>query len=357
MWQEAGLQQSPLPTPRTWSETPRAWLPSKGGGRKESRLSSREHFQALFKAIGLESLAPLLVVIGIVGIQPIAFRIDVQVRDFRKFRRLDQKLLFGDETGNQIDFVFVQLKLAAVELTVHRGICEEDFRGAAFDDDVEYVRALQFIERLGRQDHGGVVLAPSLESLDDIALNTGILQEDPRFIDEENFEHGGNLPVRDDRIGAVQDVEEQRFQKFRILTHALKVEGLKAGKRNRVFGVVEQESELAAASPFGEAAGEVMAQGIREHTQGAQRRIHCIQIFDLLEEVALACRVELARPGSLHQNPHEQGKEIEIFLGRRQRKRIDLEILAFQADAKVGSGEKPREAFKAPTQIEDERVR
>src|SRR6202167_3956970 len=357
MRQKTGRQPSPPPTHTTSSATARAWLPSKAGGGQESRLSSREHFQTLFKAVSLESLAPLLVVIGIVGVQPIAFRIDVQVRDFRKFRRLDQKLLFGYETGNQVDFVFVQVKLAAVELTVHRGICEEDFRRAAFDDDVEYVRALQFIERLGREDHGGVVLAPGLESLDHIPLNTGILQEDPRFIDKESFEHRANLSVRDDRTGAVQDVEEQRFQKFRILTHALKVEGLEAGKRNRVFGVVEQKSELAAASPFGEPAGQVMAQGIGEHTQGAQRRVHGIQIFDLLEEVALACRVELARLGSLHQNPHEQGKEIEIFLGRRQRKRIDLEILAFQADAKVGTGEKPREAFKAPTQIEDERVR
>src|SRR6202034_3883153 len=55
--------------------------------------------------------------------------------------------------------------------------------------------------------------------------------------------------------------------------------------------------------------------------------------------------------------PHEQRKEIQIFLGRRQRKRIDLEIFPFQARANIGSLEKPRETFKAPTQIEDERVR
>src|SRR6202167_2827 len=357
MWQQTGRQRSPRPTHTESGATARPSLPSKGDARTQSRSSSREHFQTLFKAVGLESLTPFLVVIGIVGVQPIAFRIDVQVCDFRQFRRLDQKLLFGDETGNQVDFFFVQVKLAAVELTVQRGICEEDFRGAAFDDDVENLRALQFVKGLRRKDHGGVVLAPGLQSLDDILLNTGILQEDPRFIEEENFEHGGNLPIGDERVRAVQDVEEQRFQKFRILTHALKVEGLEAGKRNGVFGVVEQESELAAASPFGEATGEVMAQGIGEHTQGAQRRVHGIQILDLLEEVALGCWLELAAPGSLHQNPHEQGKEIQIFLGRRQRKRIDLAIFPLQAHAHIGSLEKPRETFKAPTQIKNERVR
>src|SRR6202167_6808062 len=133
MRQKTGRQPSPPPTHTTSSATARAWLPSKAGGGQESRLSSREHFQTLFKAVGLESLAPLLVVIGIVGVQPITFRIDVQVCDFREFRRLDQKLLFGYESGNQIDFVFVQLKLAAPGRTVPGRQCEEDSRRAALD--------------------------------------------------------------------------------------------------------------------------------------------------------------------------------------------------------------------------------
>ena len=41
-----------------------------------------------------------------------------------------------------------------------------------------------------RQDHGGVVLAPGLEGFDDVPLNAGILEEHPRFIDEEGFENG-----------------------------------------------------------------------------------------------------------------------------------------------------------------------
>src|SRR5271163_742535 len=112
----------------------------------------------------------------------------------------------------------------------------------------------------------------------------------------------------------MQDVEEQRFQKFRVLAHALEVEALKAGERNGVLGVVEEESELAASGPFGEAARNVVAERVRQHAQSAQRRVNRIQIFDLVEEVAFGGRVELARPLPMNQHLQEESEEIEIFL-------------------------------------------
>src|ERR1700692_414320 len=118
----------------------------------------------------------------------------------------------------------------------------------------------------------------------------------------------------------MQDVEEQRFQEFRVLTHALEVEALKAGERNRVLVVVEEESELAASGPFGEAARNVVAERVRQHAQRAQRRVHRIQVFDLVEEIAFGCRVELTRPLSLDQHFQNESEEIEIFLRRWQRK-------------------------------------
>src|ERR1700685_2136013 len=114
----------------------------------------------------------------------------------------------------------------------------------------------------------------------------------------------------------MQDIEEQRFQKFWVLAHALEVEALKVGERNGVFGVVEQESELAASGPFGEAARNVVPERVRQHAQRAQRRVHRIQVFDLVEEVALGGRVELTRPLSLDQHFQEEREEIEIFLRR-----------------------------------------
>ena len=96
---------------------------------------------------------------------------------------------------------------------------------------------------------------------------------------------------------------------------------------------------------------------IRQHAQRAQRRVHRIQIFDLVIEFALGGRVEFAWPLALNQDFQEEREEIEILLGGRQRKRIDFEILGFEADADIGAAEKLREAFKAPAQVEDERVR
>ena len=76
----------------------------------------------------------------------------------------------------------------------------------------------------------------------------------------------------------------------------------------------------------------------------------------MVEEVTFGGRIELARPLPLNQNFQEEREEIEIFLRRWQRKRVDLEIPGFQADANIRSAEKLREAFKAPAQVEDERV-
>src|SRR5271170_6498362 len=148
----------------------------------------------------------------------------------------------------------------------------------------------------------------------------------------------------------MQDVEQQRLQKFRVLAHALEVEALKAGERNRVLGVVEEESELAASGPFGEAARYVVPECVRQHAQSAERRVHRIQVFDLVEQVALGGRVEFTRPWSLDQHFQEEREEIEIFLRRWQRKWIDLEVLGFQADADIRASEELREAFKAPAQ-------
>src|SRR6202167_5618611 len=155
----------------------------------------------------------------------------------------------------------------------------------------------------------------------------------------------------------MQNVEEQWLQEVRVGAHALEVEALTTRERNSVLGVVEEESELAASGPFGEAARNVVAERIRQHAQRAQGRVYRIQVFDLVEEVALGGGVELARPLALNQHFQEESEEIEVFLRRWQRKRIDLEIRGIKADANIRAAEKLCEAFKASAQVEDERVR
>src|SRR5260370_13676763 len=100
-----------------------------------------------------------------------------------------------------------------------------------------------------------------------------------------------------------------------------------------------------------------MAERVRQHAQSAERRVHRIQVFHLVEEIALGGWVELTRPLSLDQHFQEECEEIEIFLRRWQRKRVDLEIPGFKPDADIRAAEKLREAFKAPAKVEDERVR
>src|SRR5208282_6922153 len=126
---------------------------------------------------------------------PIAFGVHREIGDLRQLRGFDQELLLRDKARDQLDFVFVQVKLAAIEIAVHVRVREEDFGGATFDDYVEDVRALEFIEGLRREDHGGVVLTPGLEGFDDVPLNGRVLQKHPGFIDKEGFENGANLPV------------------------------------------------------------------------------------------------------------------------------------------------------------------
>src|ERR1700691_4627182 len=76
-----------------------------------------------------------------------------------------------------------------------------------------------------------------------------------------------------------------------------------------------------------------------------------------MEEIPLGARIELARPLALDQHFQKEGKEIEILFRRRERKRVDLEILGLKADANIRAAEELREALKASAQIEDEGMR
>ena len=58
----------------------------------------------------------------------------------------------------------------------------------------------------------------------------------------------------------------------------------------------------------------------------------------------------------MNQDFQEESEEIEIFFRRRERKRIDLEILGFEAHADIRSAEKVCETFKTPAQIENKRM-
>ena len=205
------------------------------------------------------------------------------------------------------------MELAAVQIPVHVGVGEENLRGAAFDDYVENVRAAQLVERLGREHHRRVVLAPGLERLDDISLNAWVLEKHPRLVDEERLESGSDLLVRDDRVRPMENVEKQRFENLGILAHLLEVEALEPGERDRVFGVIEEKSELAALRPLRKAFGKAVPENVRENAQRSQRRIDGIEILDLVVEVALGRRIKLQRSQSLASGPSGTAPENRDF--------------------------------------------
>src|SRR6267378_3099996 len=133
----------------------------------------------------------------------------------------------------------------------------------------------------------------------------------------------------------MKDVEEQRLQNVGVLAHRLKIEALEFRERDRVFRVVEQKPELPSTGPFRQAIRHAMTQSVREHTQRAQGRVHGIEVFDLMVEIAFRRRVEFAGRLPLYQDLQEEREEIEIFLGRRERKRVDLESVGLKADAHI----------------------
>src|ERR1700741_5286135 len=154
------------------------------------------------------------------------------------------------------------MELSPIKVPIHVGISQEDFRRAAFNDYVQHLRPAQLVERLSRKYHRGVGLPPRFERLDDVPLNTRILQKYPCLVYEKRFEYGTDLPVTNDRVRAMQDIKQKRFKKFRVLAHFLKVETLETGKGNRFFRMVEEKSELTAARPFRKPIRNAMAQSV-----------------------------------------------------------------------------------------------
>src|SRR5580700_673196 len=69
----AELQRGRPPRQTTSGAAVRTSPSMRADGRQESRLSSREDFETLLETVLLESLPSFLVVVGIVGVEPIAF--------------------------------------------------------------------------------------------------------------------------------------------------------------------------------------------------------------------------------------------------------------------------------------------
>src|SRR5580658_7962433 len=191
------------------------------------------------------------------------------------------------------------MELPPIEVPIHVGIGQEDFGRATFDNYIQHFRPAQLVEGQGRENHRGVCFSPGLERLDDVPLNAGILQKHPCLIYEKSLEYGTDLPIANDGVRAMQNVEQERFENFGVLAHFLEVEALEAREGNRVFRIVEEESELAAACPLREPVRNPMSQRVCQHSKRSELWINRIQILDLLVEIPFLAGFQVDCRGAL----------------------------------------------------------
>src|ERR1035437_4845192 len=241
-----------------------------------------------------------------------------------------------------------------VHFAVHLRVGQKDFRRATLGHNRQHPRFLKLLDGLRRQDHGGVVLAPGLLRLHHVVANRLVLDEEPRFVEQEDLEGGEFLRVGNFIRRAVQNVKQQRFQNLRRIVPAVEVEGLKARERKRVLGVVEEEAVLAAACPAMQALLQ-LANDVRKVRDGALVRLQHVHALDGIPQAALFFEVQpVPLFVACDEYTEEAEEKLQVFFRLQQRERIDGEVACLLAGIEVRAAENRCERFKAAADVEDE---
>src|SRR5208337_2586536 len=157
----------------------------------------------------------------------------------------------------------------------------------------------------------------------------------PRLVEQEDLEGSEFLRVGNFIRRAVQNVKQQRFQDLGCIVPAVDVEGLKAGERQSVFSVVEEEAVLTAACPALQAFLQ-FANDVRKVRDGALGRFQHVHALDGIPQAALFFEVQpVPLFVALNQHAEEAEEELQVFLGLRKRKRVDCEIARLLAGIQV----------------------
>ena len=123
---------------------------------------------------------------------------------------------------------------------------------------------------------------------------------------------------------------------MRILPHTLKIKALKPRETDVVLWVVKEKSELPTLFPLVESIVKITAQGVTKRAERMERSIvEFVKILNLLEEFPLLGTGNGPRGLGFNENPYEDAEEIQIALGRRQGKRVDLEVRRFKSYVEV----------------------
>src|SRR5579863_1572800 len=145
------------------------------------------------------------------------------------------------------------MKRLTIDFPVHVRVGEKDLRGATLCNYRQHSRLLKLFDGLRSKDHRRFVLAPGFLRLYHVIANRLVLDEEPRFVEQEDLEGVEVLRVSDLIRRAMQNVKQKRLKNFRRIIPAVEIERLKAFERKCVLGIVEEEAVLPTAGPTVEA--------------------------------------------------------------------------------------------------------
>src|SRR5271165_5309031 len=249
------------------------------------------------------------------------------------------------------------MKRLSVNFPVHVRVGEKDLRGATLGHYCQHPRFLKFFDGLRRQDHRRFVLAPCFLRLHHIIADRLVLDEEPRFVEQEELRGSEVLRVGNFIRCPVQDVKQQWFQDFRRIVPAVEIERLKAFERKRVLSVVKQKSVLSTAGPAVEAFFQ-LANDVAKVRDGALVRLQYVNPFNRIPEAAFLLEVELVTLlVTLNEHAEKAEEKLQVLFGLRQREGVDGEVPRFLTHIEIRALEYRRKRLEAPADIKDESQR
>src|ERR1700722_905075 len=318
-------------------------------------------FRQMAKSIrnieAVEILPLLEVVASIVGCHPVRDRIYVQVHFLGGLCLANQHLARWNKAVDKVQFGFVEMKCFPVNFPVHIRVGEKDLRGATLGHYCQHPRFLKFFDGLGRQNHRRFVLAPCFLRLHHIIADRLVLDEETRFVEQEEL-GWAELLGASDLIGCpTQNIKQPPFQDFRRIVPAVEIERLKAFERKRVLSVVKQKSVLSTAGPAVEAFFQ-LANDVAKIRDGALVRLQYVNPFNRIPEAAFLLEVQpVTLLVTLNEHAEKAEEKLQVLFGLRQREGVDREVPRFLTHIEIRALEYRRKGLEAAADIEDESQR
>src|SRR5580704_8889587 len=317
----------------------------------------REMAKPLRKIEAVEVFLFHEVVASIVGCHPVRDRIDVQMHFLRRLRLANQHLARWNKAVDKIQFGVVQMKRLTIDFPVHVRIGEEDLCRATLGYYRQHPRFLKFFDRLRRQDHRGMVLAPGLLRLHHVVANGLVLYEEPRLIEQEKLGSAEVLGVSDFIRCPVQNVKQEWFQDFRRIIPAVEIKCLKALERKRVLGVVEEEAVLSTAGPAVEAFFQ-LSNDVSKVRDCTLVRLQHVDALDRVPQSAFLFEVDtVTLLVTLNEHAVAAEEKLQVLFGLWQGERVDGEVARFLPHIELRALEYRRKRLEAAADIKDESQR